>query len=98
MITSNPKPLTNASNGAAIHGVSPATSGAETAYPIRPPAARMLAAPSDGPGVPLAMCTKPSAPTSSAVQPITTRPVSELRSGWRRNRQASRARKIGTVQ
>ena len=95
VMTSTPNPVTSASTGTATHAVSPATSGADTAKPISPPAARSAGAPADGPGVPLATCTRPSAPTSSALQPITTRAVSELRSGCRSSRQASRPSSTG---
>ena len=95
-MTSSPNPLTRASSGAANHGVSPATSGADTANPISPPPERIAAAPADGYGVPAAMWIRPSAPTRSAVQPITIRPVCALRSGWRRNRQASRPSRRGS--
>ncbi len=98
VITSRPNPHTSASSGAATHGVSPATSGAETAYPISPPAPRMASAPLLGDGVPCAMCTSPSVPMTSAAPPMVIRPVSALRSGWRKNRHASRASSSGTVQ
>ncbi len=58
----------------------------------------MARAPSDGRGVPLAMWIRPSAPSSSAVQPIVARIVSVLRSGWRRNRQASSSPSTGITQ
>ena len=98
VITSSPNPLTRASSGAAIHGVSAATSGAETKKPISPAPDRMAASPAAGCGVPAAMCTRPSPPRSRQLQPITIRPVCALRSGWRRNRQASRPSRRGTVQ
>ena len=58
----------------------------------------MARAPSDGRGVPLAMWIRPTAPSSSAVQPIEARIVSVLRSGWRRNRQASSSPSTGSTQ
>src|SRR6266566_5033692 len=58
----------------------------------------MARTPSDGCGVPLAMWIRPSAPSSSAVQPIAARTVSELRSGCRRNRQASSTASAGIIQ
>ncbi len=64
---------------------------------MRPPAACIAIEPAEGLGVPLAMCTRPSAPMISAVQPITIRAVSAFRSGCRRKRQASRASRMGTV-
>ena len=42
--------------------------------------------------MPLAMCTMPSTPNSSAAQPMTWRPAGPLRSGSRRLRQADEAR------
>ena len=84
--------------GAATHAVSTLASGADTANPMSPPACRMATAPSEGAGVPLAMCTRPSTPRLSADQPMTTRPVSELRSGWRRYRQDSSAASTGVSQ
>ena len=80
-MTRMPKPATSARIGAATHTVSTLASGADAANPIRPPACRMATAPSEGAGVPLAMCTRPSTPTLSADQPMITRPVSALRSG-----------------
>ena len=80
-MTSTPKTQSNPSSGAATHGVSALASGLDTAYPIRPPARCIAVAPSDGRGVPLAMWIRPSAPSSSAAQPITARMVAELRSG-----------------
>ncbi len=44
------------------------------------------------------MCTRPSVPMTRADPPMVILPVSALRSGWRRNRQASRASSSGTVQ
>ena len=98
VITSTPKPTTSASSAAATAGVSAATSGAEAANPIRPPASRIAVAPPAGRGVPFAMCTRPVTPMISASEPITIRPVSPLRSGWRRNRQPSSASSTGTSQ
>ena len=42
-------------------------SGTEATKPIRPPACRMAISPSDGAGVPLAMCSSPSTPMVSAL-------------------------------
>ncbi len=98
VMTSRPNAQSSASSGAATHGVTTATSGAETAYPMKPPAARIAADPSAGVGVPWAMCSRPRAPMSRADPPIVSRPVSALRSGWRRNRQASSASSTGTSQ
>ena len=81
VITRMPKPAISARIGAATHAVAALASGADAANPTRPPACRMATAPSDGAGVPLAMCTRPSTPMLSAAQPMTTRPVSEFRSG-----------------
>src|SRR3984893_462126 len=58
----------------------------------------MARAPSPGRGEPLAMWIMPSTLTSSAVQPIAARTVSELRSGCRRNRQASSTASTGRIQ
>src|SRR5690348_3009129 len=44
------------------------------------------------------MWIRPSTPSSSAVQPIAARTVSELRSGCRRNRQASSTASTGRIQ
>ena len=74
-----------------------ATSGADAANPMTPPADRMAGSPADSSGVPDATWIRPRAPTSSAVQPITIRAVSALLSGCRRKRQASRPSKIGIV-
>ena len=52
--------------------------------------------PSSGVGEPLAMCTMPSTPKSSAPQPITWRPAGPLRSGSRRLRQATKHSSSGT--
>ena len=52
--------------------------------------------PSSGVGEPLAMCTMPSTPKSSATQPITWRPAGPLRSGSRRLRQATKQSSSGT--
>ena len=95
--TSRPNPVTSASSGAATQGVTAATSGAAATYPMRPPAACIAVEPADGCGVPFAICTRPSAPMIRASQPITILAVSAFRSGCRRNRQASRASRIGTV-
>jgi hypothetical protein len=73
--------VTSASSGVATHGVTAATSGADTAYPMSPPACRTASIPSSGLGVPCAMCTRPRPPTISAAQPMTTRAVSAFRSG-----------------
>ena len=56
---------------------------------------RIACSPSDGRGVPLAMWIRPAAPSSSAVQPMDARTVSVLRSGCRRNRQASSTASTG---
>ncbi len=97
VITSTPNPATSASTGVAPHLVTRSTSGTEAPKPIRPPADLMAAMPPDRRGVPDAMCASPSAPTTSADQPITTRAVAALLSGWRRNRHASSASSTGTV-
>ena len=52
--------------------------------------------PISGVGEPLAMCTIPSTPNSSAPQPITWRPAGPLRSGSRRLRQATKQSSRGT--
>ena len=84
--------------GAATQAVSTLASGTEAAYPTRPPASRMASSPSEGDGMPSAMCTRPSTPMLSVAQPMTTRPVSELRSGWRRYRQEISAASRGVSQ
>ena len=48
--------------------------------------------------MPLAMCTMPSTPNSSAAQPMTWRPAGPLRSGSRRLRQATKHSSSGTNQ
>ncbi len=98
VMTSTPKQASSTSSVAAAHGVSALASGPATTKPTRPPAARTAAGSWDGCGAPLAMCISPAAPSSSAAQPITARIVSELRSGCRRNRQASSAASTGASQ
>ena len=51
-----------------------------------------------GRGMPLAMCTSPSTPNSSAAQPMTCRPAGPLLSGLRRLRQATKHSSSGTNQ
>ena len=97
VITSSPNPETRASTGVAPHLVTRSTSGMEAAAPIRPPAALMAGRPPENRGVPEAMWARPSAPTTSADQPITIRAVAALLSGWRRKRHASSASSNGTV-
>src|ERR1700735_1619102 len=64
---------------------------------MRAPAPRIAATPSVGLGVPCAMCTTPSTPMISAVQPMIMRAVSAFRSGCRRYLQASRPSRSGTT-
>ncbi len=57
---------------------------------------RSVVSPRCGWGMPLAMCTSPSTPNSSAAQPITCRPAGPLLSGSRRLRQATKHSSSGT--
>jgi len=97
VITSTPKPASSASSGIAAHVVSSAWRGAEITNPIRPPDDCIAPTPDDGPGLPSAMCTIPSAPSRKAVQPITIRPACAFLSGCRSSRQASSASRTGSV-
>ena len=54
--------------------------------------------PRRGRGMPLAMCTRPSTPNSSAAQPMIWRPAGPLLSGLRRLRQATKHSSSGTNQ
>ena len=95
VMSRRPKRASRASSAAATHGVRAAASGPPVPYPTKPPALRITAAPSDGCGVPLAISSRPHRPSSRAAQPIAARRVAWLRSGWRRNRQASNATSTG---
>ena len=66
---------------------------------MAPPACcRSSVSPRCGFGMPLAMCTRPSTPNSSAAQPMTCRPAGPLLSGLRRLRQATKHSSSGTNQ
>ena len=98
VMTRMPNAATSASSGIAAHVVSSACSGAEIAKPIMPPDACIAATPAEGPGLPSAMCTIPSAPARNAVQPITILAVCAFLSGCRSSRKASRASRMGRAQ
>ena len=66
---------------------------------MAPPACwRSSVSPRCGRGMPLAMCTRPSTPNSSAAQPMICRPAGPLLSGLRRLRQATKHSSSGTNQ
>ena len=68
--------------------------------PMKPPAVLTAGQPPSAcarVGTPRAMLNRPSPPTSIAVQPISAGGSAELRSGWRKNRQPTRANSTGMV-
>ncbi len=99
-MTRTPKTASSTSSGTTTRVLrSRSMNSDEITKPMAPPACwRSSVSPRCGRGMPLAMCTRPSTPNSSAAQPMICRPAGPLLSGLRRLRQATKHSSSGTNQ
>ena len=99
-MTRTPKTASSTSSGTTTRVLrSRSMNSEDTTKPMAPPACWSASvSPRCGRGIPLAMCTRPSTPKSSAAQPMICRPAGPLLSGLRRLRQATKHSSSGTNQ